>query len=731
MSVARMCRVEVIGYRPVLGEVLAALQRAGAVQIEASPEEIPTEALHPDDERLRRLAEYAADARFVTEFLGRYHTPTQAFSMFVSEKVHVSTDSFAGLDAAGNLLHLYRLCEELADRLASGKREKARLEALVRELEPWTGVHVQICRWKGSKHVALMAGTVPAPDAERIRARLREVTPLVSVAEYGAVGTRQAWIVLAHREVLEQVRGALASTRFTEVAFDGLQDYPAEELARAAARVAEIDADLAAAELDARAVAEAHYREAVVVAEALDSERASADVLERVGRTERAFAIDGWVRASRSGELQEALAPWSEELDITLREPRDDENPPVELKNPPILRPFEVLTDLYGRPGYREIDPTPLLAPFFLLFFAICISDVGYGAMLAGGAYLIKKKLDVTVGVKRFMDLMMIGGAAAMVVGVAFRSYFAMDVTWLPSFLRYKPLLDPLNDLQTFLIVTVVLGLTQVVFGIAIAAYDAFRRGDAATGVFEQLSTIFLFVMIGVCVVGYSAGNATVGLAALVIGLLGTMLMQGRTFEAALRGDGRPVWDRAFGWAWLTAMIGWTGALAFGGSAVFGWTLLGLSVVGLIVSKVVRKCVVSFLGGIYAVYGMSAFLGDILSYTRLAALGLSGALVGMVFNLLAGLVWGPVGGLWASGGLGWLWAALVAVCAVSVFVFGHVFNVVINLLGAFVHPARLQFVEFFSKFYEGGGRPLAPFRFATRTVVLNAGVGRPEGGAES
>ena len=114
-------------------------------------------------------------------------------------------------------------------------------------------------------------------------------------------------------------------------------------------------------------------------------------------------------------------------------------------------------------------------------------------------------------------------------------------------------------------------------------------------------------------------------------------------------------------------------------------------------------------------------------YTRLAALGLSGALVGMVFNILAGLVWGPVAGLWNSGGLGWVGAVVVAVLAGAVFVFGHVFNVVINLLGAFVHPARLQFVEFFSKFYTGGGRPLNPFRFATRSVVLDAGSARQEG----
>jgi len=721
VAVARMSRVEVVGYQPVLDDVLDALQRVGVVQVEASPVEIPTAALHPDDERLRELEEYAADARFVREFLGRYHKPTQPFSTFVSEKIHMPVDDFAGLDVSEDLRHIYEECEVLADRLAAGKREKSRLEALVRDLAPWRDVHLPISQWTGTEHVVLMTGTVPSNDPDRIRATLRAVSSLASVAEYGGVGARQAWIVLAHRSEAEAVRTALATTQFIEVAFPGLRGYPAEESAHAVARIAEIEKDMAAAKVQARVLAEEHYTDAVTVAEFVDGEKAAAHVLERVGRTERAFVVSGWVRSSRSAELLAALAPWDTTIDVTLRDPHDDEDPPVELNNPRLLQPFEVLTDLYGRPGYRELDPTPLLAPFFLLFFAICVSDFGYGAMLIVGSWLIKTRLDVAPGVKRFLDLMMLGGAAAMAVGVVFGSYFAIPVESLPTFMRSLILLDPLAQLPTFLLITVGLGVTQVFFGVGVSAYDSFRRGDPGTAVFEQLSTIFFFAMLGLCAVGYAAGNPTLGRAALVVGLLGTMLMQGRTFEAALSGRDLPAWDNWAGRLWLVGVIGWTVSLAAGGPGWVLWALLGVTAAGLVVSKAVRACVISFLGGAYAVYGMSAFLGDILSYTRLAALGLSGALVGMVFNVLAKMVWEPVGALWASGGLGWLWAVLVLVAAAAIFVFGHTFNVVINLLGAFVHPARLQFVEFFSKFYEGGGRPLNPFRFATRAVVLSAG----------
>jgi V/A-type H+-transporting ATPase subunit I len=728
VAVAPMRRIEVIGYRPVLDEVIDALQRAGAVQIEEAPERLATERLDAESERARLLDEYLADARFVRDLLRRYHTPTQPFAAFVSEKVHVSVEEFETLEAGARLMQVYRACDALSDELASAQRERSRLVALVKELEPWLACRLQIAQWKGTEHAVLIAGTVPAGDGGRIHQSLRDVAVLTSVAEYGGAGLRQAWIVLAHRSCEEGVRAALAASQFAEVSFEGLEDYPAEESARAAARIAELEAKIVKLDAQARELAKNHYAESVAKVEAIESEQAALAIRGHIGRTVKTFLVTGWVRASRQAEIEGALGPWAADLDVGFRQPADDEQPPVELDNPRWLRPFEVLTDLYGRPGYRELDPTPLLAPFFLLFFAICISDVGYGAMLIAGAMLIKHRLDVAPGVKRFCDLLAVGGGGAVVVGVLFASYFALPVEALPPLLRSLQVLDPLAQLQTFLIVTIGLGVTQVFFGVGISAYDAFRRGDAGAAVFEQLSTIFLFVMIAASAAVWS-GNAVAGRALLVVGLLGTMLMQGRTLEAALNGKERPLWDRAMGWTWMAAMLTWVVSLAFGGPPAVLWTLLGITIAGLLVSKAVRRCVVSFLGGAYAVYGMSSFLGDILSYTRLAALGLSGALVGMVFNILAGMVWEPAAGLWASGGIGWLWAVLVVAAAASIFVFGHTFNVVINLLGAFVHPARLQFVEFFSKFYEGGGRPLAPFRFVTRSVVLHAGSARQEGGA--
>jgi len=724
MTVAPLLRVSAIGYQPVMDEAIEALQRVGVLEVAAHPFDLPEVQVKPDDSRLHRLDEMAADATFVRDFLGRYHASDQPFSAFISEKFHLSLEQYLGLEPDAQFEALYHECVHIADCLAAGEREIARLRALIRDLEPWRGFHLEISRWRGTEHVALFTGTLPASVGEKTRQLLRDAVMEVTVEEYEPVGPRIAWVVMAHRSELDRVRSLLAATEFAEVSFPDLAELPEEEYARATARIGELEAE--AEDLSARAevLAEKHYAEAFALVEKVESERDALLVRRRFACTDRAFVITGWIRESGRDELERSMEPFSTRLDLTLEPAQAEDHPPVELDNPRWLKPFEVLTDLYGRPRYDELDPTILLAPFFLVFFAICIGDVGYGAMLIVGSWLIKTRLDVAPGVKKFLGLLMWGGLGAMVAGVLFGSYFALPIDVLPPFLANLQLLDPLNQLVPFLLFTIALGVIQVFFGVFVAAYDAWRRGDPAEAIFGQLSTVFLFAMIGVAAVVPGAW-----VWALPVGLGLTMLAQGRALESAFTVEAGAV-DKALYWLWLAVAFGTIAAIPLG----FGWVAIVFVVVSIVlpfVSKTARAGVLGFLGGAYAVYGMSAFIGDILSYTRLAALGLSGTLVGMVFNLLAGLVMEPALSLFRAGGLSIAWGALIFVAVIAIFVVGHVFNVVINLLGAFVHPARLQFVEFFSKFYEAGGTPMEPFGFRTRRLVLDAGDTGRKGGTPS
>jgi len=724
-----MLKVTAFAHSSVIEEAVARLRSVGVVDVTADVNDLPAPLGEADEERLHAFDEYIADAQFIVSFLGRYHTSDAPFAQFVSEKFHLSAGEFEALEPDAHFREIYGDCVDVSDLLASMARHRDRLVKLVADLTPWQDLRIQIDRLRGTEHVALMTGTVPATESAAIRQRLRDAVAEVTVGELGPVGNREAWVVLAHVSAADEVRSILNLTRFQEVEFPGLTNYPGEELELARAEIVHIDEETERLTVRAADLAATEYANAVAWVEAFQSARGAVTVRERLGATERAVLLTGWVPVHSRAALEAALEPLGNLIDLALEEPTAEDSPPVLLDNPKLLKPFETLTDLYGRPAYGELDPTPLLAPFFTIFFAICIGDVGYGLMLMIGFWLIKTKLDVAPGVKRFSDLMIIGGAASMVAGAMFGSYFAIDfavVTRYLPFLKPLQLIDPLAELQTFLIFTVALGVIQVFFGVLVAAYDAARKGDYSGAVNDQISTIVLAVMIAIAMIVPGASSWGI-----VLGLGISMLMKGHAIEAALTAEDLPARERAFGGAWVALAVVWMLALAFHGPAAAGWALLAATVLGLALSKGVRKAFVGVLGGAYAVYGMSAFIGDILSYTRLAALGLSGTLVGMVFNLLAGLVWSGSTGLFAKGGFSIVFGALVVVMAALVFVVGHVFNVVINLLGAFVHPARLQFVEFFSKFYEGGGRVYAPFGHTTSAVVLHASSVQGEGGTTS
>ncbi len=724
-----MLKVSALAHASVIEDVVGRLRAAGVLEVTDDANDLPAPLSASDEERLREYDEYIADAQFVASFLGRYHTSDMPFAQFISEKFHLSEDDFIALSPDEHFRHVYRECVDISDRLASMSRRKDVLIHLIDDLAPWLDLRLEVTRLQGTEHVVLMTGTVPAGESESIRQRLRDAVSEVTVAELGPAGVREAWVVMAHVSVADEVRAILNVTRFEEVSFPGLTDYPAEETELARTEITHIDTETERLVTRATELSAEEYAHAVTLVEAFQSARGAISLREQLGATERTVLLAGWVPERSREALENALAPFGGLVDLTLEEPTAEDRPPVLLENPKLLRPFETLTDLYGRPRYGELDPTPLLAPFFAVFFAICIGDVGYGLMLIVAFYLIKTRLDVAPGVKRFSDLMIIGGAAAMVAGVCFGSYFAVDFAVIQKyapFLARLRLIDPLNQLQEFLIFTIVLGMVQVFFGVLVAIYDAARKGDRSAAVNDQASTIILAVMIAIAVL--VPGAMAWGL---VLGIGVVMLMKGHAIEAALTDEKLPVRERVLGGAWLVLAVVWMLALAFQGPAAAGWTLLVATVLGVALSKGVRKTFVGVLGGAYAVYGMTGFLNDILSYTRLAALGLSGTLVGMVFNLLAGLVWDGSAGLFAKGGLSILFGILVIAAAALVFVVGHVFNVVINLLGAFVHPARLQFVEFFGKFYEGGGRPYAPFGHTTSAVVLHASSVQGEGGTTS
>ena len=298
---------------------------------------------------------------------------------------------------------------------------------------------------------------------------------------------------------------------------------------------------------------------------------------------------------------------------------------------------YDVVTRLYSVPRREELDPTPYMAPFFFIFFGLCMADVGYGVILSLLALFISRKLKLAGMGKQLVDLLFLGGIASVVFGVILGGYWG-DLFGLAP-LWFNPLEDPI----TMLIFCFILGLFHIYFGMGIQAYRNIKAGKPLDALLDQVIWIvFLTSLILIAIPQFSAVAKWIVIAGAAL----LILTQGRRQKGLLK---------------------------------------------------------KFFSGLGSLYGITGYLSDVLSYSRLLALSLSTAVIATVINVMGKLMAGSL--------IGYLFMALILAG-------GHLFNMLIGVLGAYVHTSRLQYIEFFGKFFEGGGRVFRPFRVTNKFVDI-------------
>ena len=348
-------------------------------------------------------------------------------------------------------------------------------------------------------------------------------------------------------------------------------------------------------------------------------------------------------------------------------EPEKGESIPVILENRSIFRPFEIVINLYGVPRYFEIDPTPFVSLFFAMFFGLCLSDAGYGIILAILTLIFAFRMK---GAKQFLMLIFIGSIFTILAGAVFNGWFGDLPAYLgiDSFFEKLAILgDPIKSdkgSMNFFRLALALGVIHVMFGLFIKFFDSIRRRDWGGAFFDGLPWIVILV-------------------SLIIILLST--------------------DMAVSMQLVSAPL-----FPSGISKILMWPILAGSIVIIFFGARQEKSwgfriFMGFLN-LTIVNGLTSFLGDFLSYIRLMALGLVTAGIGVAINKIAFQFLSiPVAGI----------AILIII-----LIFGHLFNIGINILGSFVHTLRLQYVEFFPKFYTGGGRPFKALRDEHKYITI-------------
>ena len=448
-------------------------------------------------------------------------------------------------------------------------------------------------------------------------------------------------------------------------------------LAHRRTAVAEARAALKTATGEMKQIARSHHRPVEIALGYWEERLRIARTAGLLAQSKRVTMLKGYVRARELETFKERLAEDLPEVGLEVRDPAPGESTPVSLYNPKWMRPAEFAVSMFGMPNYRTFDPTPIIFFNFTIFFGICFGDAVYGlGLLALGIWLARKYRAYT-SLRQLFTLLACAGVPTFAVGALTGSWAGglFSASWLGSpnplfgagsvliaFNNKLMVFELLDKLMLALVIALGIGILNQMIGMACLAISRYRKGDPSGAV---LDTVFWFIALPGAVVlaatlftEVPSTTKNVAFGALGIGGVGLVLTQGR--------EQKNIFAR-----------------------------LGLGIVSLY--------------GVAGTYGFSSFLNDVLSYSRLLALGLATSVVGMAFNIL--------GNMARCTGIGPLDVLFLAV----ILIVGHSANFFLGVLGSFVHSVRLVFVEFFGRFYQADAPTFAPIgTWAGRIRVTDA-----------
>ncbi len=406
------------------------------------------------------------------------------------------------------------------------------------------------------------------------------------------------------------------------------------------------------------------YSEFVLAAdEYLSAETQKAEAPLKFATSPNAFIIDGWVPSRRFGEIESGLAESTRGLVYLARieEEAKEEEIPIELENPALARPFELLIDTFATPKYKEIDPASVIFITFPLFYAIMLGDVGYGIIVAAMAMVIKNKFK-TGGLNALALILFISAILSILFGFIFGEFFGFPIFNVevkgemehgilgiagPVIAGMHLPIHRFGEVQALLLLTLFIGIFHIFLGLIIGFRNITVEHGLKHAVYEKGSWMMILV-----------GGVTV-IAKLMPSLMSRTPLQ----------TGDPVF-----------IIG-----------------MGLALIGMVL--LIKG------EGFISILELPTLLSNVLSYSRILAIGLSSAGIALAVNTMSMNLFIKPGGVLLGGGIG------LALVGVVILFIGHLINLLLGILGPGLHSLRLQYVEFFTKFYEGGGKKYAPFGY--------------------
>ena len=572
-----MKHLRLLGMESEREALLKAMQDMECVEIssiDGSEEALKSGFAKPDDKALMSAQEASRAYRTALASLDRFAPEKKG--MF-RKRQGVSRATFFSAESEENARTAAETINKDTRRLGEIESERTKNEALRATLAPWLTVDAPLGGADGALAVFFGTAGLNVTD-DALKALADSLDGLLTWQQASSDRSLRYLLVMCHGSVKERALSALRDLGFSTVSFRGMTGTAKENDKALAENLAALEKERQ--EIEQRIAGLGGKRETLLEA----SDRAAIalrreEAKSRLVGTDKVFLLEGWLPADRCAEIEKTLKPFT--CAIETREPTEDEYPqvPVQLKNNKLTRPLNMVTEMYSLPAYGTLDPNPLMAPFFILFYGIMMADMGYGLLMMIASVIISKKYRPKGTSGELFSLLGLCGISTFIMGALTGGFFGDFLTQLVAIVSpgtvfaLPKLFDPLDDLTMILIGSMALGMVQIVTGMAISLIEKCKRKKFLDAFFEEITWWIVFIGIALLALGKGAAVLYVGCALVLLG----PIVQGK------------------GWGKLTGVFG-------------------------------------------SLYNhVTGYFGDILSYTRLMALMLAGSVIAQVFNMLAAM----------------------------------------------------------------------------------------------
>ena len=652
-----MVKVKVVTTKDYSTKTLKTLHTAGVLHVEESEELKPVDKEAIEWER-REIGELLASINDILAYMPKGERVS------LREDVEVIyTRPFDEVDSEVKLL-----CTKLGNMHRSAAKLNEEVKALTElskylsSLEQQTDIRLGDLNFSGS-YLFSRVFVLPNELFETLYPELRDY---ILENLIGTVENETVLYVIAKVEDQETIESVARDGGAKILYIPGGKLTLSEFLEVASGNIHSLEEELTRLHAEIESKTKENLEKLVLFKEALSAETERLAVLEKASESKYVILIEGWIPESN---VEAIIAQLKENIGyvfIDTRKPEQAEEPPTKMKNPTPLRPFEVIVNLFGTPKYKEWDPTPVIAYSFAFFFGLMLGDVVYAAIIMLFAY---RGLHLLVndpqseGFKLFQRTLYISSSVALVVGLLTGNYLGDFYTFfgIESLALWDDINLVLGDATMFIVLSLAIGLIHVNLAHIMALVKGIK--ERQKGVALSKAGLFMLQIAGIPWIVH------------VLFGMDIPLLPEQAYPILLY-------------------------------------LVFLSVALIIVSSIVQKGV--FLGGIFWLFDLTGLLGDVMSYCRLAGVGLATFYLATSFNLMARVISGMV----PAGPAGLLNLIGGGLILILILLIGHVINLVLSGITCFVHSLRLCFVEFLLKFYEGGGKEYGPFRLKTRPAFV-------------